>query len=81
MLVMTIFLNLNPSCSQKASSNFIKACHHENRLKIDVLANRNNGIQNYYDENDIVLNVDVDDAFIGRRLLNLLMLFVKNSEI
>ena len=39
----------------------------KNHLRVYALANRNNGIRNYCDENDIVLDVDADDSFIGRQ--------------
>ena len=39
----------------------------KNTERVYALANRNNGIRNYCNEDDIVLDVDADDAFVGNQ--------------
>ena len=53
----------------------------KNRLRVYALANRNNGIRNYCHENDIVLDVDADDAFIGKQVFKFINALYQNSDV
>lgn len=53
----------------------------ENKERTYALGNRNNAIRNQCSENDIVLDVDADDALIGSYVLQFINTVYHNESV
>lgn len=52
-----------------------------NKQRVYALANRNSGIRNYCDEDDIILDIDPDDIILGRQAFKFINSVYQNPDV